>query len=353
MTRRIRRGPLALYSVSDNMKAWIILVLAVAFLLAGCPQETAPEISAPEPEPDPEPEPGTSPITKPKGTQLPNDTEKLTPAMDNYPPMLHLGEYEEPVPMPYPISTKGAEDSAFISPDGGTFYFFYTPDVRIPVEKQVLDGVTGIYLTRKTPSGWSEPERIILSDELSMDGCLFVQGSKAWFCSVRGGNYREVDIWTAEQLNGEWSNWENAGEMINLEYEVGELHITRDGNKLYFHSEREGGKGGYDIYVSEKVSGDWQEPEPVEAVNTEAMEGWPFINQEMDELWFTRTHFGTPAIYKSELINGTWQEPELIISQFAGEPTLDDKGNIYFTHHFYDNGTMLEADIYVAYKKND
>jgi len=41
----------------------------------------------------------------------------------------------------------------------------------------------------------------------------------------------------------------------------------------------------------------------------------------------------------------------MIISQFAGEPTLDKEGNIYFTHHFFKDGVMLEADIYVAMKK--
>jgi len=71
----------------------------------------------------------------------------------------------------------------------------------------------------------------------------------------------------------------------------------------------------------------------------------------MNELWFTRVYLGTPAIYRSKLVNGTWAEPELILSQFAGEPTLDNKGDLYFTHHFFENGTMIEADIYVAYKK--
>ena len=48
---------------------------------------------------------------------------------------------------------------------------------------------------------------------------------------------------------------------------------------------------------------------------------------------------------------GQWQEPELIISSFAGEPTLDADGNVYFVHHFYEDGKMIEADIYVAMKK--
>jgi hypothetical protein len=43
----------------------------------------------------------------------------------------------------------------------------------------------------------------------------------------------------------------------------------------------------------------------------------------------------------------------LIISQFAGEPSLDNQGNIYFTHHFFKDGVMLEADYYVAMKKNN
>jgi hypothetical protein len=43
--------------------------------------------------------------------------------------------------------------------------------------------------------------------------------------------------------------------------------------------------------------------------------------------------------------------PELIISQFAGEPSIDNEGNIYFTHHFFQEGKMIEADIYIAEKQ--
>ena len=89
----------------------------------------------------------------------------------------------------------------------------------------------------------------------------------------------------------------------------------------------------------------------VEEVNSEETDGWPFVSSDGNELWFLRTYMGTPAIYRSKKTNGTWGQPELIISQFAGEPSLDDEGNIYFTHHFFRDGEMLEADIYVAYKK--
>jgi hypothetical protein len=55
--------------------------------------------------------------------------------------------------------------------------------------------------------------------------------------------------------------------------------------------------------------------------------------------------------YRSKRVDGDWQEPELLISQFAGESSLDSEGNIYFTHHFYKDGVMLEADYYIAYRK--
>ena len=59
----------------------------------------------------------------------------------------------------------------------------------------------------------------------------------------------------------------------------------------------------------------------------------------------------TPAIFRSKKVNGAWGEPELIVSQFAGEPTLDDAGNLYFVHHYFEYGEMIGADIYVVYRK--
>jgi hypothetical protein len=85
-------------------------------------------------------------------------------------------------------------------------------------------------------------------------------------------------------------------------------------------------------------------------VNSPGNEGWPFISQDGHELWFTRTYLGSPGIFRSIWANGSWSEPELIVSSFAGEPTLDQEGNLYFVHHFYDNGVMIEADIYAAYR---
>ena len=41
----------------------------------------------------------------------------------------------------------------------------------------------------------------------------------------------------------------------------------------------------------------------------------------------------------------------LIIDLDTGESSVDNEGNIYFTHHFCKDGVMLDADIYVIYRK--
>jgi hypothetical protein len=289
---------------------------------------------------------------KTRKESIPDDAVKMTPETDLFPPILHSDEYEFPAPMLGSINTAGAEDSPFIPccSKEEEFYFFFTPDVKVPIEEQISDGVTGIYFTKKINGNWIEPERIILQDrwKLSLDGCAFVYDDIIWFCTARQG-YTGLHWFTAEYVNGEWINWENSD--FDPELEVGELHFYNNWTELYYHSEKEGGKGGTDIWMSKLIDGKWSEPINIEIINTEENEGMPYITSDGEELWFNRFYMGTPAIYRSKKLNNQWQEPELIISQFAGEPTLDDEGNIYFVHHYYNDGEMIEADIYVSMKK--
>ena len=288
---------------------------------------------------------------------IPANATKMTPIQDTYKPVMLSSLWEQPVSMYGPINTAGAEDSPFVTPDGNWFFFFFTPDVSVPAEKQLLDGVTGIWWMQKNGTSWTSPERIILSKDVSLDGAEFVQGNTMWFASVRAGNLGEIDVYTATYIDGKWTNVTNAGRQLNVDYDIGEFHITADGRTLYFHSGKIDTGGNMDIWVSQKTDFGWSTPAKVGAVDTAANEGWPFVTQDGNELWFTR--FGSsagyqgPSIYRSvKLSNGSWGQPEEILANFAGEPTLDAAGNIYFVHHYYSStGKMIEADIYVAYKK--
>lgn len=292
--------------------------------------------------------PSTPTFIPSRSSRIADNAEKMGPANDHHPPVLHSQDWEEPIPMPGPINTAGGEDSPFITPNGKTFYFFFTPDVSIPAEKQLADSVTGIYQSSLIDGSWSEPERVILNDDLALDGCPMVLGDQLWFCSARAG-YSGIQWLKAIYENGNWGWWEIIE--YNPVYQVGELHITADGDELYFHSSRPGSLGANDIWVSRMQDGTWGEPENLTLVNSEEDDSRPFVSEDGQQLWITRTYKGTPAVFVSYKENGVWQEPVLIVSQFAGEPTLDNEGNLYFVHHFFWEGVMLNADIYLAKKK--
>ena len=279
---------------------------------------------------------------------IPVSQEKITPELDLYPVRSETDEYEDPVPLPYPINTAGAEDSAFIMPDGEMLYVWYTPNASKSAEEQIADGVTGIYVFQKHNGSWGPAGRVWLQDpgKLALDGCEFVQNDIMLFCTIREG-YPGIQWFSAVFQDGQWEDWKPVD--FPAEYEIGELHITADGKELYFHSERPGGQGGYDIWVSENINGEWQMPKNVAVVNSPYSDGWPFISQDGSELWFTRGN-GAPALYRSKRVNGDWTEPQKMFSYFSGEASMDNEGNIYFTHHFYRDDVMLEADIYIAQK---
>ena len=330
----------------------MVVVVLVATLLAITilthqpdTTETVPDIPVnPKPEPDPV-------ITR--ESKLPDDLVKQTPESDISPPVMHSSLWEDPVPLKGDVNTVGGEDSAFIMPDGETLYFFFTPDVRKPAEQQILDEVTGIWVARRQGDEWGDVERVKLIDKgISLDGAQFVNEEEIWFASVRLGNYNEIDYYIADIVDGEYVNMRNAEE-LNTEIQIGELHLTSDRQTLYFHSYREGGKGDMDIWKIEREGDGWSEPVNVENVNSDVLDGYPYVSEDMTELWLTRWHMGTPAIFRSIKNGDEWSEPQLIVSTFAGESTLDNDGNLLFTHHFYKDAVMVEADIYIAYRKLD
>ncbi|MBI3738263.1 MAG: PD40 domain-containing protein [Chloroflexi bacterium] len=293
-----------------------------------------------------------------RAESIPPTAHKMTPAEDAWPPIVAEG-LGRPEPLPAPINTAGAEDSPFITLDDQTLYFFFTPDLHIPVEKQLLDGMTGIWMSQRTEGGWGEPQRVVLEKpgELALDGCEFVLGDWMVFCSVRARNLNEIDLYTSARKNNIWTDVKNWGKQINLEYQVGEMHISADGQTMVFASKRAGGLGGFDLWTSTKTNAGWSEPVNLGApVNTAGDENRPYLSPDGQTLWFdsmsSRKGLPGPAIFRSiRNSDGTWGKPEEMISQFVGEPSLSADGHtLYFIHHYFsaDLKEMIEADIYVV-----
>ncbi|HUV15044.1 MAG TPA: hypothetical protein VMW28_00585 [Pelolinea sp.] len=230
---------------------------------------------------------------------IPEGKQKILPEDDPTPPILHSDEWETLVPLECPVTTAGLEDSPFITPDGNILFFFFTPSADIPAQEQVNDGVTGIYWTHKVNDEWQEPERVWLTKpgKISLDGCPFYSGNTLWFCSIREGNFKDIDFWKADWDGRQWTNFSNAGKKLNKEIQVGELHLTSNGRTIYFHQMGLNGQSGLDIWSTSLVNGEWEDPIFIEILNTAENDSHLGLSPDDLELWFTRTYLGTPAVY--------------------------------------------------------
>lgn len=279
--------------------------------------------------------------------RIPADVTKGTPANDPHPPILHSPEFDAPVPVPV-ISTAGAEDSPFIPAGRDELYFFFVTDVRLDPSLQIRDPVNGIWMSSLQGGAWQEPELVLLQKprDLALNGCPFVAGDEIYFCTFRAGS-SSAQWFRAARAGGTWSGWARVD--FPSPYEVGELHFH--GDTLYFGSARAGGSGGRDIWRAIRSGSQWSGLENVATVNGPEDDDLPYVTPDGLELWFTRWYQGTPGVFRSRRGEDGWQPPELVVSRFAGEPTLDRQGNLYFVHHYYRDGVMIEADLYVARRK--
>ncbi len=139
-------------------------------------------------------------------------------------------------------------------------------------------------------------------------------------------------------------------------YSTGFPTLNYDGKALYFASNRPGGFGGYDLYVSYNKNGIWTYPENLgEKVNSVGNEITPFLKE--DKLYFSSDfHHGLGGfdIFMCGIVGGDWDFP---VNQGNGVnspeddiyPAFDPLENImYVTSNRL--GGKGQHDIYMAIK---
>jgi len=173
---------------------------------------------------------------------------------------------------------------------------------------QIRNPVNGIWLSKRQGGVWQEPTLVWLQNPglLALNGCPFVQGDEMIFCTARQG-YSGLNWFRATYYDGEWRDWGLIA--FDSAMRVGELHIH--GDTLYYHSDREGGAGGLDLWTATRAgNGDWRNPVNLAPVNTASDDSRPYVTPDGNELWFTRTYEGTPAIFRSRRVAGQCPGPQ-------------------------------------------
>lgn len=149
----------------------------------------------------------------------------------------------------------------------------------------------------------------------------------------RNRTYGSCDLFITKKINGKWSKIKNMGSVINSEFWDSHPSLSNDGKTLYFASDRPGGYGGKDIWVS-KISenGIWGKPICLDTnVNTKYDDFTPFIHADNHTLYFTSVGhegMGSADLFMSKFSNGKWSKASNLGSPINTE---DHEGGIFIT----------------------
>ncbi len=165
------------------------------------------------------------------------------------------------------------------------------------------------------------------------------------------------DLYVSRYRAGYWSEPESLGDFINTPYDETHASISSDGKLLYIASNKKGGWGGSDLYVSERDDkGRWLRPKNLGfGINTYYNEDTPFITDNDSVLYYSSDGFETMGgydIYATRLDQGAFfMEPKHLrypistpdddlfynpgwdglTSYFARKPAGEKSGSVIYT----------------------
>ncbi|MBJ04676.1 MAG: hypothetical protein CMP65_02080 [Flavobacteriales bacterium] len=166
------------------------------------------------------------------------------------------------------------------------------------------------YISRKVNNTWLNPEKLgnnINSEYREGSLSVSLNGNDLFFTSCsRPDSYGGCDIYYSTLINSlDWSVPINIGYNINSEYWESQPAISSDGNMLFFSSNRHGGYGGSDIWVSKKINNSWSHPINLgPSINTEGDEYTPFLHSDNQTFYFSSNGhlgFGGFDLYRSTM----------------------------------------------------
>lgn len=168
---------------------------------------------------------------------------------------------------------------------------------------------------------------------LVFTGCNFPQGNGS------------CDLYISYLTKNGWSEPQNLGWDVNTEFWESTPSLSPDKRDLYFSSDRPGGYGGRDIYVSHRTEKGWSKPENLgPEINTPGDESTPFIHADNQTLYFNSS--GLP---------GYSEKPDLFVTRKQPDGKWSKPENLgYPINTIGDEGSMIvDADGKTAYYSSD
>ncbi len=260
---------------------------------------------------------------------------------------------------PFTIVNSNYSDlSPVFSKTDNKFYFTSKRKGAIGGQKDNFgEYLDDIYYTQLKDNKWIKPKKVgakINTDNSDILNCISSDGKQLYLSRQVKGTY---DIFVSDlSKKNKWGTPQKLGININTKDNESWAYISSDKNTLLFSSDKQGGYGGYDIYMSEKLSnGEWGKPFNLgPEINTPYDEICPVLMSD-GTLYFSsdgQKTMGGFDIFETVISeNGLWSKPEnmgyplnTVFDDFNFNPTTSDGKKGYYTSAKTDG--YGESDIY-------
>jgi OmpA-OmpF porin, OOP family len=234
------------------------------------------------------------------------------------------GNWLAPVPISPNINSQFNEGTCTISADGRMLIF-------TTCEGRKGFGSCDLYLSVKDGDEWTVPVNLgpqINSRYWESQPSLSADGRTLYFVSDRPGGKGKRDIWMSElDENDQWKPARNLGPEINTADDEVSPYIHVNGFTLFFASKGHPGMGGFDLYSAERKNNTWTKPENL---------GYP-INTHDDQVSLFVSTDGKRGYYSYETASGARNNRSLLyMFEFPAEAQIARRSN-YLKGNVYDD----------------
>ncbi len=253
------------------------------------------------------------------------------------------------------VNSNSADFGPIISADGNRLFF--TSDRPGGL------GGQDFWVSERIRGQWTKARNlgppVNTKDDEGPDSFSIFEDALYFTACNRADGHGGCDLYMTRETETGWSKPVNLGSRINSKYNEANASVSSDGNLLIFASDRPGGRGGYDLWMSKRKTSRlghkrFCKPENLgPGVNTSEWEGVGFLHSDNRTLYFSSTGRGGSGkadIFLSRLKDGEWTDARNI-----GAIINTPRDDIYFTlpgsgelAYFSSNmrGGIGEEDIY-------
>lgn len=234
--------------------------------------------------------------------------------------------WSSPERLPYPFNSVEDESFLWLSPDGRTVYYLsykygYEYDGGPVYKAEFVDGAlqspvglgggVSVFLCSNVYKEYNYKDRSSFS-QYFMGATFSPDGKTMVFSTDLTTSGLSTELFVSHMVDGKWSTPENLSAHLNNNGSKLFPTFSPDGNKLYFSSDAEGGKGGYDLYYANYFNGKWSEAKNMEYLNTKGDEFQLMHHLRQGMAWKVESNNSGKDVADCKLVSDKYVLPSVV-----------------------------------------